>query len=431
MRALVLFLVLLGPASPAAEKGEISRAEFTARRHQLLSLLDSGAALVIKAAPLRIRNDDDEYPYRQESSFLYLTGVSSIDAFLIEDPRGVPVGSGRYQSVLCIPPRDSAAASAFACDAGDTVVPTATFRALFDTAVSGVKTLYTDWTDQPFERDWLNDKPLFIERDARKEFEAHHPGVQLKNPGPLLGRLREIKSSAEIGLIRRAIDVTETGLRRAMKILRPGVFEYELQAEIEYAMKRGGAEATSFPSIIGSGPNSLILHYSENRRQVKTGDVVVMDVGAEVHGYAADITRTVPAGGRFTPPQKKVYTIVLSAQDSAIAAARPGLTLRDLDGIARGIITRAGFGKYFVHFLSHHVGVDVHDLAASDTLRPGMIITIEPGIYVPANATDVPKGCSGFGVRIEDDILITPNGCELLTGALPRSVAKIETLLRK
>jgi Xaa-Pro aminopeptidase len=292
-----------------------------------------------------------------------------------------------------------------------------------------VRTLYVSAPDVGFVHDWLNDKAMFLDRDGRREFEKAHSGLRVKSPGGLMGRLREIKSAHEVTAIRRAIDATAEGLLLAMRECRPGRFEYEVQAAVEYGMVRNGASYPAFPSIIGSGPNSLILHYEQNRRRMEQGDVLVMDVGAEVEGYAADVTRTIPVSGKFTPEQKKVYAVVLEAQQAVFAAAKPGAAWSELENAARKVITDRGFGRFWRHGVSHHLGIDVHDVGMMDTVRAGMVITVEPGIYIPAADTTVAAGYRGWGIRIEDDVLITAEGCKVLSSAVPREMGAIERLM--
>jgi Xaa-Pro aminopeptidase len=196
-------------------------------------------------------------------------------------------------------------------------------------------------------------------------------------------------------------------------------------------MYRNGATAPAFSSIVGSGPNSLILHYEHNQRTMQAGEVVVMDVGAEIEGYAADITRTIPVSGKFTPEQRKVYDTVLRAQEAIIRAIRPGALWSEMDRAAKAVIDSAGYGKYWRHSVSHHLGIDVHDAGPMDTLRVGMVVTMEPGVYIPVGDTTVAPGLRGVGIRIEDDALVTDTGCEVLTAAVPRQAADIEKIMKK
>jgi Xaa-Pro aminopeptidase len=376
-----------------------------------------------------MRSNDVNYRYRQESNFLYLTGITKPKYTLMVVHGGVSVDGRTAEVILFLPPGSLHDTTEYARIPDGLTLGADRFRDVLGAVSRAVRTLYVSAPDLGFVHDWLNDKPMFLDRDARKEFERTHPGVRVKSPAGIMARLRAIKSTQEVAAIRRAIDATAEGLLMAMRECRPGRPEYEIQAAVEYGMIRKGASYPAFPSIIGSGPNSLILHYEENRRTMEKGDVVVMDVGAEVAGYAADVTRTIPVSGKFTPEQKKVYTVVLEAQQALCAAAKPGAVWSDLENVARQVINDRGFGRFWRHGVSHHLGIDVHDLGATDTLRVGMVITVEPGIYIPAADTTVTPGYRGWGVRIEDDILITADGCEVLSSAVPKEVSAIEALM--
>jgi Xaa-Pro aminopeptidase len=216
-----------------------------------------------------------------------------------------------------------------------------------------------------------------------------------------------------------------------MGLIKPGVYEYEIEALIEYTFRRGAAERLGFPSIVGSGPNSVALHYDKNRRRTEAGDVVVMDIGAEFGYLTADVTRTAPVSGTFNPRQRAIYQLVLATQQIAIDSVRPGMDIPRLNQIARSYLrahsdTLCGnvtCDKYFVHGLSHWLGMDVHDVGNVRTpFVPGMVLTVEPGIYLPQE---------GLGIRIEDDILVTPEGHEVLSAAAPRRAEEVEALMRK
>lgn len=238
-----------------------------------------------------------------------------------------------------------------------------------------------------------------------------------------IAELRLVKSEYELDCLRAAINITCAGLREAFGQVRPDAFEYEPQGALEGAFLRLGAERPGFASICGSGPNSVTLHYNANRRQMEAGDLIVLDVGAKYRYYCADVTRTVPVSGTFTPRQRVVYDLVLKAQTAAFEAAKPGVTMRDLDQIARQVIEDGGFGPgrtYFKHGLGHWIGLDVHDVGGGVPIQPGMCFTIEPGIYIDEEA---------LGVRIEDDYLMTATGAVKLSGGVPSDPDDIEALL--
>jgi Xaa-Pro aminopeptidase len=241
--------------------------------------------------------------------------------------------------------------------------------------------------------------------------------------------VRQIKDPEEIRRLREAVAITGEGLRAAMRAARPGMYEYELEALLEHEFKRRGAERLGFPSIVGSGPNATILHYDENRRATRPGELIVMDVGAEYGYYTADITRTIPVSGRFDPRQRRLYQLVLGAQQAAIDAVRPGTDFATLNRIAReymrghsgNLCGGTGCDRYFVHGLSHWLGMNVHDVGSfARRLEPGMVFTIEPGIYLPDE---------GLGIRIEDDILVTGTGGEVLSSGIPRTVEDVEAAM--
>jgi Xaa-Pro aminopeptidase len=238
-----------------------------------------------------------------------------------------------------------------------------------------------------------------------------------------LARLRLVKDDLEIAHIQRAIDITAAGLLETMASARPGMYEYELEAVIEYIAQRNGSLRMGFDSIVGSGPNSCILHYNTNRRKTEAGDLVLMDVGAEWAGYSADITRTIPISGTFTPRQREIYEAVLAAQKAAIEQCVVGNTLRKIHATARAVLAEKGLAKHYFHGTSHWLGLDVHDVGNYMTpLKPGMVLTVEPGVYIDAE---------NLGIRIEDDILVTEKGPIVLSRKIPRSVEAIEAWMKR
>ncbi len=407
----------------------ISQDEYAGRRQQLLTSLDSSAVVVMRSGDFKMRSNDVEYRYRQESNFLYLTGWKSRNSYLIFSSREIAVDNKTVNSILFSSSKEESTNTQV--KPTETLLNVNRFQETFKLIVKDAKTLYISAPDLPFVNDWLNDKKIFLDKNAKKELEQQFPGLKVKNALPLFGKFREIKSEAELRLMRKSIELTWNGLKRAMIDCQPGKWEYELQADIEYEMTRGGADDPSWTPIVGSGENSLILHYDDNRRQMQAGDLVVMDVGAEYGGYACDITRTIPVSGKFTKAQAEVYNIVLRAQEEIIKIVKPGITMKDMDAKAKEVITQAGYGKFIRHGVTHPVGIDVHDIWASDTLRAGMVMTVEPGIYIPADADSIAVDFRGFGIRIEDDVLVTGSDCEVLTKDVPKEIEDIEGLMRK
>jgi Xaa-Pro aminopeptidase len=253
----------------------------------------------------------------------------------------------------------------------------------------------------------------------------------ISDVGALLAELRVVKDSVELARLRRAIDITAEAQREAMKAIRPGMFEYQLEAVVEYVFHSLGAERVGYPSIVGSGPNSVILHHDKNRRRMEEGDLVVVDVGAEYGYYTADVTRTFPVSGKFTERQRAIYELVLAAQKTVIDSIGPGIRVAQLEQLARrymkehsdGLCGDATCDRYFRHGLGHWIGMDVHDVGGyGRLLEPGMVLTIEPGIYLADES---------LGVRIEDDVLVTGDGHEVLSAHAPKGVEEIEALMKE
>jgi Xaa-Pro aminopeptidase len=440
---LVASLVPLLPlaAQEGSPAGPVPVERLVARREALAKRVGNGVVVLRSGME---RSIEGSYPqdsdYREDNDFFYLTGVEVPNAALVLTARGGAIGD----MVLYLPPRDTVTHYRSEQWVGPQLTPGPEA-----TARTGIKDVRSAERLGP-------ELPALV---FAPESPARH-GVLLVKSGPgqadtpllkdsLLGRvqagagirvenladqtavLRLVKDADEIARLRRAIGITGDAQAEAMRRMEPGMYEYEIEALIEYVFRRSGAERLGFPTIIGSGPNSTLLHYDKNRRRIEDGDLVVMDIGAEFGYYTADITRTVPASGRFTPRQRAIYELVLGAQEAAIKAVRPGITVQRLDQIAREYM-RANSGqlcgtvtcdRHFVHGLSHWLGMDVHDVGRIDTpLAPGMVLTIEPGIYLSDER---------LGVRIEDDVLVTPSGAEVLSAAVPKRPDAIETLMRE
>lgn len=247
------------------------------------------------------------------------------------------------------------------------------------------------------------------------------PAIDVRSAGRLTAELREVKSADEIARIRAASDATVAGFMDALRASKPGLLEMQLAGVVELRCRLGGCARQAYPSIVGTGPNACVLHYSDNTRALADGDLVVMDIGGEYRGYATDITRTFPANGKFTAEQAQVYDAVLAAQEAGLAAVKPGVSMKQVHAAAAAVLKERGFIQYFPHGTSHSVGLDVHDPFRGDApLRAGSVLTVEPGVYIADKA---------LGVRIEDTVLVTEKGCEVLSAALPKTREAIEKLM--
>jgi Xaa-Pro aminopeptidase len=378
--------------------------------------------------------------FHQNEAFYYPTGWNEPDALLLLVPK-VTAGSRRDQpaeigkEVLFVPPRDYRTerwngprlgpddADACARTGFPSVKSTAAFPSELQEALKSFPKIYTELTPQPESgEDWF-------QKDMVAKLHKLAPLASVADLRPVLTRMRMVKSPSEVALIRKAVQASMDAHFAAMKAVKPGAWEYEIAALMKYEFERRGCEWPSYPPIVGSGFFSTVLHYDADDRPMQEGDVVVMDVAGSYGGYASDITRTLPVNGHFTPRQREIYEVVFGAQKAALAAAKPGVSMgragNSLQKIAYEYINTHGkdlngkpLGPYFIHGVSHSVGLNVHDPADSNaTLEPGMVMTLEPGIYIPDEK---------IGVRIEDMILVTPEGAELLTQRLPRDPAEIE-----
>ncbi len=401
----------------------IDTAAVAARRARVMGRL--GDAVVIVPAA-RVRDFRTEHPqdtdFRQSVTFLWLTGLEQATAFLILEAHG----AGADTAILLLPDRNLLQErwSGVKLGPGEraaqlTGVPLVLSVTKLDSLVLAAKArrvpIYL-----PFDRDAQGVPVLDWLR-------ADSTAVSTRDLHPVTDSLRAVKDAAELAVMRRAASITAAGHQAALRLLRPGLMEYELEAEVEGTFHRLGAGAVAFPSIIGSGFYSTVLHYMDNRRRMDAGDLVVVDVGAELDGYGADLTRTYPVSGRYTARQRAIYELVLATQQAAIDSVRPGITLARLTTISRDFMrTHSGdlcgpesCLRYFIHGLSHHIGLGGEG-ATGRPLEPGMVITVEPGIYIPEES---------LGVRIEDDVVVTPDGHEVITAAAVKAVADVERAL--
>jgi Xaa-Pro aminopeptidase len=420
-----------------------------------MAQMEPNSIALIPAAPPRFRNADTEYLYRQNSDFYYLTGLDEPRALLALIP-----GRRHGESVLFCQEKDKLkelwdgillGPDAALTELGvDDAYPISDIDDILPGLIEGRdRVYYAMGKDDQFD-DTVMDWVKTIRSKAK--LGAHPPGEFLVLDH-ILHELRLIKSGAEIKLMEQAAKISAEGHRRAMAYCKPGVHEYELEAELLYAFTRNGSRAPAYSSIVASGDNACVLHYNTNNAEIKEGDLILIDAGCEYEHYASDITRTFPATGKFTPEQKAIYEIVLKAQEAAIEAVQPGaqwdaphhasvkvitqglVKLGLLKGRPAQLIKSEAYKDFYMHRVGHWIGMDVHDVGdykIDDTwreLEPGMVITIEPGIYIAPDNTKVAKKWRGIGVRIEDDVLVTKAGYRILSKGIPKTVEEIETFM--
>jgi Xaa-Pro aminopeptidase len=429
---------------------------FAARRDAYMQALGTGAVAVVRSLPERLRNGDAYHPFRQHSDLVYLTGFLEPDTTLVLRP-----GAETERVVMFVRPRD---AESEIWDGRRAGVEGAKERYGADAAYPSAELPARLWellanTDALHYSLGLDDHMdlligAAIARLRKLEKKGKRPPEVVVDPRAALHELRLHKRPEELAALRKAAAITCDAHVLAMGLGRPGVFEHEIEALIDYTFRKRGGNGPGYTTIVGAGENATILHYTENRCAIADGDLVLVDAGCEYNHYTADITRTWPAGGRFTAPQRRVYEAVLATQKAAIAMARPGATIDEIQthcirrlteamlqlGLLTGTLDERiadhGYRKYFMHGTSHWLGLDVHDVGAYTRngaprpLAPDMVITIEPGLYIAADATDAPPELRGIGVRIEDDLVITASGNEVLTAACPKEIEELEYACR-
>jgi Xaa-Pro aminopeptidase len=434
--------------TPAQEK------EFARRRRQLMRAMGPGCIAVIPSAPVRVRNHDVEYPYRQDSDFLYLTGFTEPGAVAVLVP-GRPQG----EYVLFCRERDPVMETWHGRRAGqegavdrygaDDSFPITDVDDILPGLLEDRERVYaTLGRDPEFDQKlmgWVNR----LKEQARSGVHPPHEFVSLEY---LLHDMRLFKSRAEIKAMGEAAAIATRAHVRAMKACQPGMMEYEIEAELLYEFRRAGTEP-AYPSIVGGGANGCILHYTENNARLHDGDLLLIDAGCEYQGYASDITRTFPVNGQFSPAQRELYELVLEAQHAAIAQTVPGnhwndphmaavktltkglVSLGLLKGRPAQLIKDGAYRQFYMHRTGHWLGLDVHDVGdykLDETwrlLEPGMVMTVEPGLYIPAGSRGVPKRFHDIGIRIEDDVRVTRDGHSVLTANCPKEPDEIEALV--
>jgi Xaa-Pro aminopeptidase len=404
----------------------VDTAATAARRRALMARIGHGVVLIPAAHERDLEVDYlQDNDFRQHNTFFYFTELETQDAWLLMAARGTdPV-----EVELFLPARTPQRERWTGVRLG----PDSTASRL-----SGIgQVLPLDSLDQQLRRARFRwGGPLYLPLDVTTTREKRiqdlvFSGRDVRNLRPMVDSMRLVKDADELARLRKAVQISALGHLAAMRAARPGMTEYEIEAAFEGEVRRQGADRLGYPSIVGSGPDATTLHYDTNRRRTQDGELLVIDAAAEYGQYTADVTRTWPVNGRFTPRQKEVYDLVLASQQAAFDALRPGVTSASLDSVARTymrehsgrICGAATCDQFFIHGLGHWIGMDVHDVGDYSTpLAPGMVLTLEPGIYLPDES---------LGVRIEDDVLVTAIGGEWLSAGAPRRTDEIERLMRK
>ncbi len=432
--SLLLLAACMAPMLRAWEREPLS--VFGERRARLSAAID---APIVLFGYTGHEEANPSYVFMQEENFYYLTGHNEEGAALLLVPESAEKnGWSGSREILYLPPRDPAKEKWNGPRIGPDdpgirektgFARVETFSNLHDTLAALAKNYPEIYTELPGP----HDEGFPHAANWSKWVKDATPQASLKDVSSAVGTLRAIKTPGELALMQKAVDPSIDAHFAAMKMMRPGLYEYQVAAKMVEVHAYAGCETEAYSPIVGTGINSTVLHYDKLDRRIEDGDIVLLDVAGQYAGYASDITRTIPANGKFTARQREIYEIVLGAQNAALAALKPGMTIggqgpASLQKIAMDYIDSHGkdkegrsLGQYYIHGLSHHVGLDVHDPSGpARPLEPGMVITIEPGIYIPEE---------NLGVRIEDDVLITPTGYKLLTARLPRSVDEIEKIM--
>jgi Xaa-Pro aminopeptidase len=421
---------------------------------EFMRRMQPSSVAIIPAAREATRSNDTNYRFRQDSDFFYLTGFEEPDAIAVIKP------GESHEYVLFVRPRDPE-------------------REIWDGRRAGVEGAKSEFGAQealPIDQfdeklpEILNDAEILyyrlgVNRDLDDKIVREiarmrslnrkpiHPPETIIDPATIVHELRVIKSPEELEIMQRAADIAAEAHVEAMKAVRPGLREYEVEALIEQIFRRHGAAAPAYTSIVGAGANATVLHYINNDGELRDGELLLVDAGAEYKGYASDITRTFPINGRYSKAQREIYDLVLKAQMSCVDMVRPGVTHEQLKqhsievltegmvelGLLQGkpeqLINDKKYEKFYMHGLGHMLGIDVHDVGRyyfgkeSRALEPGVVMTVEPGIYVAPDTKDIPEQYLGIGVRIEDDVLCTNNGPRVLTSKVPKQAEEIEALM--
>jgi Xaa-Pro aminopeptidase len=432
----------------------MTQTEFKRRRNQLMKMIGKGSIAILSSAQEQTRNRDVDYPFRQDSDFLYLTGFSEPAAVLVLIP-----GRKHGETILFCRENDpeqetwhgrrAGQQGATANFGADDSFPIDDIDDILPGMLEGRQKVFHFMGRYPeFDQQlmgWVNQ----IKAKSRSGAHVPYEYVALDH---LLFDMRLYKSRAEIALMKKAAKISVVAHKRAMQVCAPGKFEYTIEAEYNHEFTRNNAQH-AYPPIVGGGANGCILHYTENDQKLNDGELLLIDAGCEVEGYASDITRTFPVNGTYSPAQRAIYDIVWRAQQAAIKKVQPGnhwddphraavrvitkglMDLKLLKGTLAKLIKEQAYRKFYMHRTGHWLGLDVHDVGDYKVgeqwrlLEPGMVLTVEPGIYIPAHSKGVNKKWWNIGIRIEDDVLVTKQGHDVLTAALPSKIADVEALM--
>lgn len=430
--------------------------EFKKRRKHLMQQVGVGNIALIASAPSHIRNRDVHYPFRQDSDFYYLTGFNEAEALAVFIP-------GREQGEYILFCREFDATKALweGAHAGlegathhfgaDDAFPITDLADILPGMLEDKQKVFYPMGRDPELDHSLLEWITHIRTKSRMGVGA--PG-ELVSIEQMLHEMRLFKSAAELKLMRRAAEVSAAGHIKAMQACKAGLYEYQIEAELVHHFNHEGLRAVAYPSIVAGGKNACTLHYVENKDKLRQGDLLLIDAGAECDHYAADITRTFPIAGKFSEPQKQLYQLVLDAQLAAIEAIKPGVAWNIPHEIAVEVLTRGlvalgllkgrvkklikdeKYKAFYMHRTGHWLGMDVHDVGDYKInqewriLEPGMVLTVEPGLYIPSDCKTVDEKWRGIGIRIEDDVVVTANGSEVLTAGVPKAIEDIEAIMQ-
>ena len=458
MKAIFFGLLLLGTVGVTAQTPDeypsdhLTPTFHAGRRAAFREKMPDNSVAIFFAAPQKVRNNDVNYIYAQNKNLYYLTGLEEPNAVLLLFKQPVTLLQKTGTEFMFVQPRNPQREMWTGKILGpegvkekylmDAVFSTEQFSGKlvnwlqFDTVITGFRNEQI-LMKYPGRGDLLANMAASLDSALMQSGKSASAAIAMN----ILNALRGIKQPEEIALMEKVISMSVEGHNSVMRSIKPGMHEYDAQAIMEFEFKTRGSEYVGYPSINGSGANTCILHYETNQRTLQDGDLLLSDCAAEYHGYSADVTRTIPVSGKFSPEQKIIYELVLAAQDAAFAVCMPGKQFSDPHAAAQQVIAKGlkdlgiissenQVRTYFPHGTSHHLGLDVHDMGRRGTLEPGMIFTVEPGIYIPPGSNCDKKWWS-IGVRIEDDILITSNGYKSLSEGSPRSVAAIEKMAKE